>query len=150
MKKTMKTGLIGTGPGRSGAKGSGKMRKRGHGLRDIFPACALEDSLLEKMHLAAKSALPGDVILFSPACSSLDHFRENQGVEKVSRRAAKALAPTTNCRNARADHNMQAVAKRRQTVTGGDKKYLQLTPGFFEEKPRRKITNKTHLTMKGR
>jgi hypothetical protein len=84
--------------------------------------------------------LSGDVILFSPACSSFDQFRKNQGMEEVSRRAANVLAPTIGGRKSETYHNMQPVDKRRQSGINDSKRNLRLAPGFFEEKPRRKIT----------
>jgi hypothetical protein len=107
-------------------------------------------SLIEKICLAAKNALSGDVILLSPACSSFDQFRENQGTEKVYSDAAKALAPTISGGTKKNHHNMQPVAKREHFETASREKNLRLAPGFFEEKPRRKITTQNYLTMKGR
>ncbi len=48
----------------------------------LFTPCAGADSLLEAVSVAANSAAPGDVILFSPACSSVDQSLDDniQGV----------------------------------------------------------------------
>lgn len=127
---------------------SAEMRKAGRNYRDSFTPCAGRRSLLKKIRLAAKNALSGDVILLSPACSSFDQFRENQGTEDVCPRAAKALAPTTCGGNSRNYHNRRDVAKRQQNGMSGGRKNLRLAPGFFEEKPRRKIT--THNTPQER
>jgi hypothetical protein len=139
------------GPKEYGTSCSGDPRSHGRKFWDSFTPCAEGGSLLKISHLAAKNALPGDVILFSPACSSFDQYRKNQGGEKVCLRGAKTLAPTMGGRNTEIHHNMQAVAKTRLVGTPAGKINLRLAPGFFEEKPRRKITTqKTYLTMKGR
>jgi UDP-N-acetylmuramoylalanine--D-glutamate ligase len=44
----------------------------------LFTPCTVVDSLLEAVNEAAKDALPGDVVLLSPACSSLGQFRDYQ------------------------------------------------------------------------
>jgi UDP-N-acetylmuramoylalanine--D-glutamate ligase len=44
----------------------------------LFTPCTLVDSLLEAVTEAAKIAVPGDVVLLSPACSSFDQFRNYQ------------------------------------------------------------------------
>lgn len=54
--------------------------------------------------------------------------------------AAKALAPTTGGGSTDAYRYMRDVAKRQQNGMSGNEKILRLASGFFEEKPRRKIT----------
>ena len=120
---------------------SGELRKGVRNFRDVFTPCAGRGSLLKNIHLAAENALAGDVILFSPASSSFDQFRKNPGMEEVSRRAAKALAPTIGGGNTDIHPNMQSVFKKRQNELCGIKINLQFAPGFFEEKPRRKNHN---------
>jgi UDP-N-acetylmuramoylalanine--D-glutamate ligase len=44
----------------------------------LFTPCTVFDSLLEAVTEAAKSAVSGDVVLLSPACSSFDQFRNYQ------------------------------------------------------------------------
>jgi UDP-N-acetylmuramoylalanine--D-glutamate ligase len=44
----------------------------------LFTACKICSSLIEAVTEAAKNASSGDVVLFSPACSSLDQFRNYQ------------------------------------------------------------------------
>jgi hypothetical protein len=123
-----------------GSVRSDELRNESRSFRDVFTPCPVTGSLIEKSCLAAKNALSGYVILFSPACSSFDQFRENQGVEEVCPRTAKSLAPTICGGKISAYHNMQPVDKRRQNAMSGCEKNLRLAPGFFEEKPRRKIT----------
>ena len=50
------------------------------------------DSLLEAVAEAAKSAVPGDVVLLSPACSSFDQFRNYQHRGDVFREAVGRLS----------------------------------------------------------
>jgi len=111
--------------------------------RDVFNPCKRTSSLLKNFYLAAENALAGDVILSSPAFLSFDQFRVNQGTEKVSQCAAKALAPTIGCRIKFTHPNRQTVAKKRQMLTDGSEIILRLAPGFFEEKPRGKNNNPT-------
>jgi UDP-N-acetylmuramoylalanine--D-glutamate ligase len=44
----------------------------------LFTSCKICGSLLEAVSDAAKNASSGDVVLFSPACSSLDQFKNYQ------------------------------------------------------------------------
>jgi UDP-N-acetylmuramoylalanine--D-glutamate ligase len=44
----------------------------------LFTPCKVSASLLEAVVEAAQNASPGDVVLFSPACSSFDQFRNYQ------------------------------------------------------------------------
>ncbi len=53
----------------------------------LFTACNLRGSLLEAVDAAAAVAVPGDVILLSPACSSFDQFRNYQHRGDVFRQA---------------------------------------------------------------
>ena len=116
-----------------------------HALKNDFTPCVRVGSLLKKFHQVARNALPGYVILFSPACSSFDQFGNNQGVEKVCTRATDALAPTTGSRNTDFYRYMQAVAKKKQDGTIGNKKYFRFASGFFEEKTRGKNHNPQNI-----
>jgi UDP-N-acetylmuramoylalanine--D-glutamate ligase len=44
----------------------------------LADVCALEyaDTMQEAVAAAARAALPGDLVLLSPACASLDMFRD--------------------------------------------------------------------------
>jgi UDP-N-acetylmuramoylalanine--D-glutamate ligase len=44
----------------------------------LFTPCTMVASLLEAVQRAAETAVPGDVVLLSPACSSFDMFRSYQ------------------------------------------------------------------------
>jgi UDP-N-acetylmuramoylalanine--D-glutamate ligase len=57
----------------------------------LFTPCAAKESLLEAISEAARNAASGDVVLFSPACSSLDQFRDFQERGEVFCRAVKSI-----------------------------------------------------------
>ena len=56
----------------------GEARSRIRAAWSLFTPCALADSLLEATAEAARNAVAGDVVLLSPACSSLDQFPNDQ------------------------------------------------------------------------
>ena len=58
----------------------------------LFTPCTLADSLLEAFSAAATNAVPGDVVLLSPACSSFDQFQNYQQRGDVFRSAVQKLA----------------------------------------------------------
>ncbi len=76
----------------------GETRERIQSAWGLFTPCVLAGSLLEAVQEAARNAVPGDVVLLSPACSSFDQFRDYQHRGEVFR---------------------QAVMNLRQTATGG-------------------------------
>jgi UDP-N-acetylmuramoylalanine--D-glutamate ligase len=57
----------------------------------LFTPCTLADSLLEAVQQSAANAVPGDVVLLSPACSSFDMFQNYQHRGDVFRQAVKQL-----------------------------------------------------------
>jgi hypothetical protein len=124
---------------------AGELPVNNHALKNDFTPCVGVGSLLKKIHQVARNALPGYVILFSPACSSFDQFGNNQGVEKVRTRAKDASAPTTGSRNTDFHRYMQAVVKKRQDGTIGNQKYFRFASGFFEEKTRGKKHNPQNI-----
>ena len=63
----------------------------------LFTPCIVLDSLLEAVAEAAKNAVSGDVVLLSPACSSLDQFRNYQNRGEMFCQAVKSI-----CRGASA------------------------------------------------
>jgi len=54
----------------------GESRDRIRSAWSLFTPCTTAGSLLEAFQLAIKNAVPGDVVLLSPACSSFDQFRD--------------------------------------------------------------------------
>jgi len=126
--------------GEYGAGASVELRKAHRNIRDVFTPCVVRSSLLKTSHQTAKNSVSGDVILFSPACSNFDQFQDKQGMGKVSRSAAKGLAPTMGGRIFSKHPNIQAVVKERQSETDGNENIFRFASGFFEEKPRRKKT----------
>jgi UDP-N-acetylmuramoylalanine--D-glutamate ligase len=57
----------------------------------LFTPCIVLDSLLEAVTEAARNALPGDIVLLSPACSSLDQFRNYQQRGEMFCQAVKSI-----------------------------------------------------------
>ncbi len=70
----------------------GDTREKIRAAWSLFTPCALVNSLLEAVTRAAGSAVAGDVVLLSPACSSFDQFQNYQHRGEVFRQAVKALA----------------------------------------------------------
>src|SRR5690606_35024277 len=56
----------------------GEAREKIRSAWSLFTPCTLADSLLEAVTVAEKNAVPGDVVLLSPACSSFDQFQNYQ------------------------------------------------------------------------
>ena len=73
----------------------GETRGKIRSAWSLFTPCTLVDSLLEAVTEAARIAVPGDVILLSPACSSFDMFQDYQHRGEVFRRAVLDWTRTT-------------------------------------------------------
>jgi UDP-N-acetylmuramoylalanine--D-glutamate ligase len=69
----------------------GEAREKIRAAWSLFTPCTVANSLLEAVIIAAKNAVPGDVILLSPACSSFDQFRNYQHRGEVFREAVLKL-----------------------------------------------------------
>jgi UDP-N-acetylmuramoylalanine--D-glutamate ligase len=69
----------------------GETREKIRAAWSLFTPCTLADSLLEAVTTAAKSAVAGDAVLLSPACSSFDQFQNYQHRGEVFRQAVRAL-----------------------------------------------------------
>ncbi len=95
----------------------GEAREKIRAAWSLFTPCTASGSLLEAIQSAAKNAVPGDVILFSPACSSFDQFRNYQHRGEVFRDAVKALAYATGGGGAANDPNKQARSQDKLNVT---------------------------------
>src|SRR2546430_9632419 len=74
-----------------GAFPIGGAREKIRAAWGLFTPCTMVDSLLEAIQRAAASAVAGDVILLSPACSSFDQFRNYQHRGEVFRQAVARL-----------------------------------------------------------
>jgi UDP-N-acetylmuramoylalanine--D-glutamate ligase len=69
----------------------GEAREKIRAAWGLFTSCTPVDSLLEAVRRAADSAVAGDVVLLSPACSSFDQFRNYQHRGDVFREAVARL-----------------------------------------------------------
>ena len=70
----------------------GETREKIRAAWSLFTPCTLSQSLLEAVVEAARQAVPGDVVLLSPACSSFDQFRNYEHRGEVFRQAVQELA----------------------------------------------------------
>ena len=107
----------------------GKAREDTRVLGRLFTSCVVECSLLEEVNKVAEDAVPGDVLLLSPACSSFDQFRTiGIGAMCFAKRILREGTSTTfPC----------ASSQTKPTMLKHD---FLLCFGFFEEKPRRNST----------
>jgi UDP-N-acetylmuramoylalanine--D-glutamate ligase len=62
----------------------------------LFTSCQICSSLVEAVTEAAKNASSGDVVLFSPACSSLDQFKNYQQRGEEFYRIVKSISRGVN------------------------------------------------------
>jgi len=62
----------------------------------LFTSCKICGSLIEAVTEAAKNASSGDVVLFSPACSSLDQFKNYQQRGEEFCRIVKSISRGAN------------------------------------------------------
>jgi UDP-N-acetylmuramoylalanine--D-glutamate ligase len=69
----------------------GETREKLRAAWGLFTPCTLADSLLEAVQKSVENAVPGDVVLLSPACSSFDMFRDYQHRGDVFRDAVASL-----------------------------------------------------------
>ena len=72
----------------------GHTREKIRAAWSLFTPCTVVDSLLEAVQQSAVNAVPGDVVLLSPACSSFDMFQNYQHRGEVFRQAVRALEQT--------------------------------------------------------
>jgi UDP-N-acetylmuramoylalanine--D-glutamate ligase len=70
----------------------GETREKIRAAWSLFTPCTLKDSLIEAVTEAAASAVSGDVVLLSPACSSFDQFQNYQHRGDVFRQAVAGLS----------------------------------------------------------
>lgn len=67
----------------------GEAREKIRAAWSLFTPCTPVESLLEAVSQAAEKAVPGDVVLLSPACSSSDLFQNYQHRGEVYRQAVE-------------------------------------------------------------
>jgi UDP-N-acetylmuramoylalanine--D-glutamate ligase len=72
----------------------GKAREQLSAAWSLFAPCQYCDDLVQAVSEAAKKALPSDVVLLSPACSSLDMFRNYEHRGEVFRKVVNQLSAT--------------------------------------------------------
>ena len=82
----------------------GEAREKIRAAWSLFTPCTLVNSLLEAVPETAKMAVPGDVVLLSPACSSFDQFRNYQHRGEVYRDAVAEWVRTTDSASESGDH----------------------------------------------
>ncbi len=97
----------------------GEARKKICAAWSLFTPCTVSNSLLEAVTEAAENETSGDVILFSPACSSFDQFRNYQQcgeefceVVKSIGRGVRGGAPNRNGKNAITEREDEDLAER--------------------------------------
>src|SRR6266540_6377653 len=73
----------------------GETREKIRAAWSLFTPCTVVNSLLEAVQQSAANAVPGDVVLLSPACSSFDMFQNYQHRGEVFRQAIGQLRQTT-------------------------------------------------------
>ncbi len=72
----------------------GETREKIRAAWSLFTPCTVVGSLLEAVQKSAAEAVPGDVVLLSPACSSFDMFQNYQHRGEVFRQAVEQLNPS--------------------------------------------------------
>jgi len=69
----------------------GETREKIRAAWSLFTPCTVVGSLLEAVQKSAADAVPGDIVLLSPACSSFDMFENYQHRGEVFRQAVEQL-----------------------------------------------------------
>ena len=70
----------------------GEAREKIRAAWSLFTPCQVAPSLLEAVAEAAKSAVAGDAVLFSPACPGFDQFRTYQQRGEIFCQAVKSIS----------------------------------------------------------
>jgi UDP-N-acetylmuramoylalanine--D-glutamate ligase len=84
----------------------GEAREKIRAAWSLFTPCSAVNSLLEAVAATGKQAVPGDVVLLSPACSSFDQFRNYQHRGEVFRQAVLDLIAATGSSKAEGTQQM--------------------------------------------
>jgi UDP-N-acetylmuramoylalanine--D-glutamate ligase len=96
----------------------GESREKLRAAWSLFTPCSTVDTLLEAVLEASRNAVPGDVVLLSPACSSFDQFQNYQQRGDAFRQAVTGLAKPSDSRPAKADRDEAESATSLTTDTG--------------------------------
>ena len=80
----------------------GEAREKLRASWSLFTPCTLVESLLEAVQNATASAVDGDLVLLSPACSSFDMFESYQDRGKMFRQIVEQLAKAADLNTNRA------------------------------------------------
>ena len=80
----------------------GESREKLRASWSLFTPCVVVETLLEAVQSASESALDGDIVLLSPACSSFDMFESYQHRGKIFRAAVEQLTKAADLKSTRA------------------------------------------------
>lgn len=81
----------------------GESREKLRASWSLFTPCTVVNSLLEAVQSAAESAVDGDIVLLSPACSSFDMFESYQHRGRIFRTAVEQLTKAADLNRKRAE-----------------------------------------------
>jgi UDP-N-acetylmuramoylalanine--D-glutamate ligase len=107
----------------------GETREKIRAAWSLFTPCVAVDSLLEAVTKAFETAVPGDVVLLSPACSSFDMFQNYQHRGEVFRQLVSELRPNSSLKSASGRKIAGSVELPNQYTQS------KSPSGHFEEKP---------------
>jgi UDP-N-acetylmuramoylalanine--D-glutamate ligase len=125
----------------------GETREKIRAAWSLFTPCTVVDSLLEAVSKAFESAVSGDVVLLSPACSSFDMFQNYQHRGEVFRQAVQHLSETVESHLSGGNSN--ALSKNDKSFTDRDIQLSDATlpRGFARENSAAKNRTSEHLKL---
>src|SRR6185503_20820303 len=101
----------------------GETREKIRAAWSLFTPCTVVGSLLEAVQKSAADAVPGDVVLLSPACSSFDMFENYQHRGEVFRKAVEQLNQSAH--RGAAGGSPRAGGTETGPVEGAEQKFLE-------------------------
>jgi len=101
----------------------GETREKIRAAWSLFTPCTPVGSLLEAVQKSAADAVPGDVVLLSPACSSFDMFENYQHRGEVFRQAVEQLSQSAH--RGAAGGSPRAGGTETGPVEGAEQKFLE-------------------------
>src|SRR5438046_1418478 len=101
----------------------GETRDKIRAAWSLFTPCTVVSSLLEAVQQSAANAVPGDVVLLSPACSSFDMFQNYQHRGAVFRQAVEHL--NQSARHGAAGGSPGAGGRETRPVQRAEQKLLE-------------------------